>query len=123
MTVKYSPSHEWIRIEGTQGTVGITRYAQGELGEIVHVELPIVGKKVRAGEEVAVLESTKAASDIYAPMAGEILEVNLLLKEGHSIAKLNQDPEGEGWLFKMHIVPSEEECLLSEEQYIELIHS
>lgn len=125
MTVikKYSPSHEWIEIEGSQGVVGITKYAQGELGEVVYVELPLVGKKVEVGEEVVVLESTKAASDIYAPVSGEILEVNSALKEGQNISKLNQDPEGEGWLFKIRILPSDVECLLTENQYRELIHS
>ena len=72
---KYSPSHEWIKIEANQGTVGITEYARGELGDTVYVELPPVGKKLVFGEEVVVLESTKAASDIYAPVSGEITEV------------------------------------------------
>ncbi len=120
---KYSPSHEWIKIEANQGTVGITEYARGELGDTVYVELPLVGKKVLFGEEVVVLESTKAASDIYAPLSGEITEVNSILKE--DLTLLNKDPEGQGWLFKMTLsnIREEEPLLLSLEQYEEMIQN
>jgi glycine cleavage system H protein len=118
--MKFSESHEWIKLEGEIGIVGITNYAQQELGEIVYIELPIVGKQIKAGEEIAVLESTKAAADIYSPVSGEIIEINQLL-HGFS-EKINQYPENEGWLFKIKLSqPAELENLLSEEQYLQLI--
>ena len=122
MKKRYSPSHEWIEIEGNLGTVGVTKYVKNEFGEIVYVELPLVGKKIVLGEEVAVLESTKAASDIYAPISGEITEINTALKEDLSL--LNKDPEGSGWLFKMTLSSIEEEnsLLLAQDQYEEMIH-
>ena len=88
-------------VEGNIGPVGITAHAQKELGEVVFVELPQVGKLVRAAEETAVLESTKAASDVYTPVSGEIIAVNHALKE--SCASLNRSPESEGWLFKLKL--------------------
>lgn len=118
---KYSPSHEWIQIDGEIGTVGITKYAQEELGEIVYVQLPTLGKKISTGEEVAVLESTKAAADIYAPVSGEIVEVNTSLQE--NVSSLNKDPEQEGWLFKILLSNQEESILLNHDQYQEMICS
>ena len=123
MNKKYTPSHEWIEISGTQGIVGITNYAKGEFGDIVYIELPQVGKKVASGEEVVVLESTKAAADIYAPVSGEIVEVNASLQKDLSL--LNQDPEGKGWLFKMTLFPvpggEKESLLLNSSEYKEMI--
>ena len=118
---KYTPSHEWIEIDGGQGLVGITNYAKGEFGDIVYIELPVVGKHVSSGEEIVVLESTKAAADIYAPVSGEIIEVNEALQKDLSF--LNQDPEGKGWLFKMTLSPREEEesLLLNASEYQAMI--
>ncbi len=121
-TKKYTPSHEWIQIDGKDGTVGITEYARGEFGEIIYVELPQVGKKVVCGEEIVVLESTKAATDIYAPVTGQITEINTDLQK--DLTLLNKDPEGQGWLFKMTLTPikEEESLLLDRKQYEQMIH-
>lgn len=117
---RYSDSHEWIKVDGSVGTVGISDYAQKELGEVVYIELPAVGKKVRAGEEVAVLESTKAAADIYSPVSGEVVEINQGLNDYSE--RINQSPEGEGWLYKLKIANQEElGHLLDEKQYMNLI--
>lgn len=97
---KYTESHEWIEMETQEiGRVGVSQYAQKELGDIVYVELPKQGNTVNAGQEVAVLESTKAASDVYSPVSGVIVAVNPLL--AHSPELINQSAEGEGWLFKI----------------------
>jgi glycine cleavage system H protein len=118
---KYTPSHEWIEMGDGQGLVGITNYAKGEFGEIVYIELPQVGKRICSGEEVVVLESTKAAADIYAPVSGEIIEVNEALKKDLSL--LNNDPEGKGWLFKMTLSQGDEKesLLLNVSEYKEMI--
>lgn len=119
--IKYTPSHEWICVEGSIGTVGITQFAQKELGEVVYVELPAVGKAVKQGEEVAVLESTKAAADIYAPVSGEVVEINQSLNDYSE--KINESPEENGWLFKIKLTQVKElEELLSKEEYLELVH-
>lgn len=99
--MKFTQTHEWIVVEGNTATVGITGYAQKELGEIVYVELPSLGHTIHAGEEVVVLESTKAAVDIYAPVSGAIIEVNTALHE--TPQKINQSPESEGWLYKVRL--------------------
>lgn len=118
--MKYTDSHEWIKIEGQVGMVGITKYATKELGEIVHIELPKLDSIVEAGDEVAVLESTKAAADIYSPVSGKIIANNERLKTDLSL--LNKDPEGEGWLFKMKLEDKRElEELHDESSYIKLI--
>lgn len=118
--MKFTESHEWITIESEIGTVGITDFAQKELGEIVYVELPCIGKQVKAGQEIAVLESTKAAADIYAPVSGEIIAINQELQEFSQ--KINQAAETNGWLFKIKITDPEEcKKLLSEEQYREFV--
>ena len=101
MTVKYTKEHEWIRVDGDAATVGISTYAQEQLGEIVFVELPDVGKTLKKGAEAAVIESVKAASEIYAPASGEVTETNGAL-DGEP-GKVNEDATGEGWLFKMTI--------------------
>ncbi len=99
MTVKYTKEHEWISIEGDVATVGISNYAQEQLGEIVFVELPEPGKQLEKGGEAAVIESVKAASEIYAPASGEVTEANGDLDA--TPGKVNDDATGEGWLFKM----------------------
>jgi glycine cleavage system H protein len=118
--MKFTESHEWILVEHGIGTVGITEHAQKELGSVVYVELPTVGKTVRAGEEIAVLESTKAAADIYAPVSGKILAVNESLKE--QCSAINLDPEKAGWLFKIQLSEkSEVDQLLDKQEYLKLI--
>lgn len=118
--IRFSPSHEWIRIENSQATVGITDHAQEELGEIVHIELPKVGDKLRLSEEVCVLESTKSAADIYAPVSGVVTEVNEKLRSDPSL--INRSPEKEGWLFKMTIAKRDElDYLLTFDRYQSLI--
>lgn len=120
--MRFTDSHEWIAVEEGVGTVGITSHAQNELGEVVYVELPSLGKHVRAGEEIAVLESTKAAADVYSPVTGEIIAINQNL--GGSPDSLNRSPEGEGWLFKIKILhPEELSLLLDSEKYLEMIQS
>src|SRR6478735_6381915 len=107
--LRYRESHEWI--DTATGTVGITDHAQHELTDVVFVELPKVGTKVKAGDHVAVVESVKAASDIYAPVGGEIIEVNATLPDNPSL--LNTDPHGAGWIFKMAIAePAELNALM-----------
>ncbi|EGN75180.1 glycine cleavage system H protein [Idiomarina sp. A28L] len=115
--LKYASSHEWIRNEGDGVyTVGITEHAQELLGDMVFVELPEVGDNVSAGDDVAVAESVKAASDIYAPIAGEILSVNEELEDSPEL--VNSDPYGDGWLFKIKADDeSELESLLDAESY------
>jgi glycine cleavage system H protein len=101
MTVYYTKEHEWIRVEGDQATVGITDFAQGQLGDVVFVELPDVGKEVSKGGEAAVVESVKAASDVYSPVSGEVTDANQALVDDSSLA--NSDPEGEGWFFRLRL--------------------
>jgi len=104
MTVKYSEDHEWVLIDGDKATVGITDYAQNALGDIVFVELPEGGTEVDQGDECAVVESVKAASEVYAPINGEILEGNGALEDDPAL--VNSSPEGDGWFFKMTIADS-----------------
>lgn len=99
--LKYAETHEWVRLEGDTATIGITDHAQNELSDVVFVELPEAGRAVSAGEAAAVIESVKAASDIYAPIAGEITEVNEDL--GNDPAAVNSDPYGNGWIFKLKV--------------------
>ncbi|GIW27758.1 MAG: glycine cleavage system H protein [Meiothermus sp.] len=113
--LKYTKTHEWVRLEGDVAVVGITDFAQDALGDVVFVDLPQVGKAVEAGSAVAVVESVKTASDIYAPVAGEILEVNSALSDKPEL--INQSPYGEGWLFKMKINPADLNGLLSAAEY------
>ena len=98
---KYTKEHEWVEVDGDTATVGITNHAQESLGDIVFIDLPTVGKEVKSDEELCVIESVKAASDIYAPIDGEVIEINNNLNDDASI--VNQDPEKEGWIFKMKI--------------------
>ena len=103
---KYSKDHEWIEVNSNVATVGITNHAQDSLGDIVYVGLPEIGKNVSAGEEVCVIESVKAASDIFSPIKGEIIEVNNILDNEGSL--VNEDPENRGWIFKLKITDSSE---------------
>ncbi|MDX8430279.1 MAG: glycine cleavage system protein GcvH [Candidatus Algichlamydia australiensis] len=118
--MKFSESHEWIKATDGIGTVGITNFAQKELGEIVHVELPKVGDHVEVGQEVAVVESTKAAVDICSPASGVIEEINPAIVENPSL--INKDPQIEGWLFKIKLSKVNElEDLLDHVQYLALM--
>jgi len=119
MTTKFTPEHEYIRVEGTTGIVGITPYAQEQLGDIVFVELPEVGKQLTKGAEAAVVESVKAASEIYAPVSGTVTEVNPALSGQPGL--INSDPEAQGWLFKVEIANvAELDTLLDADGYAEL---
>lgn len=102
----YTESHEWIKLDGKIGTIGITKEAQKELGEIVFIELPKIGDKLKVKEEFCVLESTKAAIDVCAPASGKVVDVNEMLKRNPSL--INQDAEGEGWLCKIELLDPEE---------------
>lgn len=118
--LKYTESHEWIRVEGDQCRVGITEFAQSQLADLTFVDLPEVGSTVSAGDEVAVVESVKAASDVYSPLSGEILEVNEELSS--SPERINEDSFGEGWLFVLKPVnPSDLDGLLDAEAYRALL--
>ena len=118
--VRYTDQHEWVRIDGEVATVGITKYAADQLGDVVFVELPEAGRKVGKGGEIAVVESVKAASEVYAPVGGEISESNPALAA--EPAKINADPEGEGWFFRMRLADkSELGKLMSEAQYTEFV--
>ncbi|KFC75264.1 Glycine cleavage system H protein [Bosea sp. LC85] len=113
---RYTKDHEYIRIEGDTGTIGITDYAQGQLGDVVFVELPSVGKAVVKGGEAAVVESVKAASEVYAPVSGEVVAVNSELEAAPGA--VNEDPAGKGWFVKLKLTnPAELESLLSEAEY------
>jgi len=98
---RYTDQHEWVRLEGDEATVGITKFAAEQLGDVVYVELPAKGKKVAAGAEAAVVESVKAASEVYAPLGGEVTGANDALAAAPS--KVNDDPEGEGWFFRLKL--------------------
>ncbi|RJS92374.1 glycine cleavage system protein GcvH [Salinisphaera sp. Q1T1-3] len=121
--LSYTKTHEWVSNDGDGTiTIGITEYAQGSLGDLVFVELPEAGSKFAAGDAVAVVESVKAASDIYAPVEGEIVEINEDLEE--SPERVNEDPFGQGWLFKMSIVDPEHLAdLLDAEAYGEIVEA
>ena len=113
---KYTKEHEWVHVEGDQGTVGITDHAQHELGDIVFVDLPKVGEKIAKGETFGSVESVKAVSDIYSPVTGEIAAINNLL--GKNPEKLNEDPHGDAWLIKVKLSsPDELNALMSSADY------
>ena len=114
---KYTKEHEWVEVDGDTATVGITNHAQESLGDIVFIDLPTVGKEVKSNEELCVIESVKAASDIYAPIDGEVTEINNNLNDDASI--VNQDPEKDGWIFKMKISdPSQYNNLMTLDEYL-----
>lgn len=116
MTRYFTDEHEWIEVDGSSATVGITDYAQGQLGDIVFVETPEAGKSLSKGGDAAVVESVKAASDVYAPVSGTVIEGNPALAEDPAL--VNSDPEGEGWFFKITLEdPSELDGLMDAAAY------
>jgi glycine cleavage system H protein len=120
MEERFTESHEWIRVDGATATIGITKYAAEQLGDVVFVELPEAGKTFAAGAQAAVVESVKAASEIYAPVAGEVTESNPALSGDP--AKVNADPEGDAWFFRMKMSdPSELEKLMTKDQYTDFV--
>jgi glycine cleavage system H protein len=117
---RFTDQHEWVRVDGDTATIGITKYAAEQLGDIVFVELPEKGRKVEKGAEAAVVESVKSANEVYAPISGEVAGANDAL--GADPAKVNADPEGEGWFFKIKIADTSEfKTLMSEAQYAEYV--
>jgi glycine cleavage system H protein len=118
--LKYAKTHEWVKVDGDIATIGIDDYAQAALGELVYVELPAVGKEFAAGADLAVVESFKTASDVYAPISGTVVEVNEAAVSAPDT--VNQSPYGDGWLVKLRISnPGELDALLSAEKYAETI--
>jgi len=118
--LKYTKEHEWVRVEGATGVVGITDYAQGELGDIVFVELPAKGRAVKQGETFGTIEAVKAVSDLYAPLSGEVTEVNAALEKTSEL--VNSEPYGGGWMIKIKLAsPQELGGLLDAKQYRALI--
>ena len=118
--LKYSKDHEWVRVGGDVGTVGISDYAQEQLGDVVYVELPEVGRTVAQNEEAAVVESVKAASEVYAPVSGEVVEVNQALEDDPAL--VNGDPTGEGWFLKLRLsAPGELDGLMDEGAYADYV--
>lgn len=116
----FTKEHEWIKTEDVVASIGITEYAQKELGDIVYVDLPSVGDSITKGDACSNIESVKAVSDIYAPISGEIIEINEALEDKPEL--LNQDPYGEGWIFKVRIDDSDElEELMNHEEYEEYL--
>jgi glycine cleavage system H protein len=122
MTTRYTKDHEYIRVEGDTAIVGITDYAQQQLGDVVYVELPEVGKSIAKGSEAAVVESVKAASEVFAPVSGEVVAVNSDLEAAPGT--VNEDPSGKGWFLKLRIKDQAElEGLMTEEQYRDYVGS
>jgi glycine cleavage system H protein len=118
--VRFTDQHEWVRVDGDEATVGITKYAAEQLGDVVYVELPDAGRKVGQGGEAAVVESVKAASEIYAPIGGEVTANNPALTDAPDT--VNQDPEGAGWFFKLKIADKGELAkLMTAGQYAEFV--
>ncbi|MEZ0242005.1 MAG: glycine cleavage system protein GcvH [Sphingomonas sp.] len=120
MSRYYTEDHEWVEVDGDIGTVGISDYAQGQLGDIVFVEVPDEGKEIGKGDDIAVVESVKAASDVYSPVSGTVIEGNPALADTPEL--VNEDPEGDGWFFKITLSdPSEVESLMNESAYAEFV--
>jgi glycine cleavage system H protein len=116
MTTYFTREHEWIKVDGDTATVGITDHAQEALGDIVFAEIPEAGRQVKKGDEAAVVESVKAASDVYAPVSGEVVEGNSAVTDDPAL--VNRDPEGEGWFFKLKLAdPMELDGLMDEAGY------
>lgn len=119
-TEKFSKDHEWVRVDGNVATVGITHHAQAQLGDVVFVEVPEVGRKVAVGEAIAVVESVKAASDVYAPVSGEVVEANGGLADNP--AMVNEDAEAKAWFFKIKLAdPAELDALMDRAAYDALV--
>ena len=115
-TFRFTRDHEWVRLDGDLAIIGITDYAQSQLGDVVYVELPEIGRRVEKGKEAAVVESVKAASEVYAPVSGEVVEINETLTGDP--AKVNADAMGEGWFFKLRLDdPQELDDLMDEAEY------
>ena len=120
MSVYFTKEHEWVRVEGDTATVGISNHAQEALGDIVFAEVPEAGRQVAKGQEAAVVESVKAASDVYAPVSGEVVEGNAAIADDPAL--VNRDPEGEGWFFKLKLSNrSELDGLMDENAYREFL--
>ena len=120
MPVYFTKDHEWISVDGDTATVGISNHAQEALGDIVFAEVPDAGRQVAKGQEAAVVESVKAASDVYAPVSGEVIEGNPAIADDPSV--VNRDPEGEGWFFKLKLSnPGELDGLMDENAYREWV--
>ncbi|MBQ1500551.1 glycine cleavage system protein GcvH [Sphingomonas sp. NPDC092331] len=120
MSRYFTEDHEWVDVDGDTATVGITEYAQSQLGDIVFVEVPDEGKQVSKGDDAAVVESVKAASDVYAPVSGTVIEGNAELADNPAL--VNEDPEGEGWFFKLTLAdPGELESLMNDSAYQEYV--
>jgi glycine cleavage system H protein len=116
MARKYSKDHEWVEVDGDIGTIGITDHAQQQLGDVVFVEVPEAGRRVSAGEAVAVVESVKAASDVYSPVSGEVTEANSSLADQPAL--VNEDAEGKAWFFKVRLAsPGELDALMDKAAY------
>ncbi len=122
--IRYSQEHEWVRLEGEIATIGITPYAQEQLGDVVFVDLPEIGKKIAKGKELATVESVKAASEVYAPISGEVIEVNSALSDAP--ATVNEDALGKGWFAKLKVSDKSELSVLMDEaaykKYVEGLH-
>ncbi len=122
MSLYFTKEHEWIRVDGDVATVGISDHAQESLGDIVFAEVPEAGKSLAKGDDAAVVESVKAASDVYSPVGGEVIDGNAAIADDPSL--INRDPEGEGWFFKLKLSdPTELEGLMSEADYREWVKS
>jgi glycine cleavage system H protein len=122
MSLYFTTEHEWVRVDGDVATVGISSHAQEALGDIVFAEVPEAGRVLTKGQEAAVVESVKAASDVYSPVGGEVVEGNSAIADDPAL--INRDPEGEGWFFKLKLSdPSELEGLMSEADYREWVKS
>ena len=118
--IKFTKDHEWIRVEGETAVVGITDYAQQQLGDVVFVELPDVGKTLERGKDAAVVESVKAASEVYAPVDGEVTEINTLLQDQPDT--VNSDPQGNGWFFKVKLADTAQlDALMNETEYNNMV--
>jgi len=119
-TVKYTRDHEWVKVEGNIATVGITDFAVKELGDLVYVELPVIGDEVRAGERLAAVESVKAASDVFAPVSGEVVEANEALEDEAGL--LNESPMDEGWIARVEMNDLKElDALMDRAEYDEFV--
>jgi len=120
MSLYFTKEHEWVRVEGDTATVGISSHAQEQLGDIVFAEVPQQGRRIGKGDEAAVVESVKAASDVYAPVSGEVIEGNQAIADDPAL--INRDPEGEGWFFKIRLADKAElDGLMDEAAYREWV--